>query len=156
VRLAGYVAPAVEREFNQSVDAMRAVGADVHLDLVTDGGVPAPADALATARCAVLPYRKHFGVSRVLMEAATVGTPVVGPEWGPNGSLIREYGLGLTADPADPAALRKAIFELCDDPHATAAYAANLSRYVQERGGARFRGTLRSAFGLMEPSPLPH
>jgi len=150
--VAGHLAPSIQDEFDHDVTRMRAVGADVEVDL-SGAEAPGPADVLIRGRCAVLPYRPHLGISRVMMEAASVGTPVVGPTWGPNGQLIREYGLGLAVDPKDPVALREAILELSEDPQAGSAYEPGLARYVEERGGAHFQEEVRSAFGLTGSRP---
>jgi hypothetical protein len=148
VTVAGHVSPAMHQDFESGVARMRQAGNHVEIAISAGGEVPAPADVLVRARCAVLPYRPHLGISRVLMEAAAVGTPVVGPAWGANGWLIREYGLGLTVDPEDPVALREAILQLTEDPDAAAAYAPALARYAEERSGAGFRREVRSVFGL--------
>jgi glycosyltransferase involved in cell wall biosynthesis len=148
LRIAGHVAPGVRGDFDECVERMRASGAKLELHLDGQGDVSSPADALADARCTVLPYRPHFGLSRVMYEAAALGTPVVGPSWGSVGHLIREYGLGLVVDPADPVALREAILELTEDPEGPARYAPGLARYAADRGGSRFGEQLQQVFGL--------
>jgi len=148
VRIAGRAAPSILGELKDSVERMRAAGAEVELELdfVDRGGDPLL--ALSQARCAVLPYRTHFGISRVLFEAALAGTPVVGPSWGATGHRIREYGLGLTADPTDPAALRQAILNLIEDPEAPETYGPALADYAEKMGGRQFRNEIRRGFGL--------
>jgi len=92
---------------------------------------------LSTARCALLPYVDHWGMSRVLLEAASVGTPVIVPNQGLLGHLVRTHGLGYTVDAADPVALRAAILRLTDDPslveHHQDALRQWSARYSQER-----------------------
>ena len=146
--VAGRVASSVRKDFDAGVGRIRAAGVDVELALSATGDAPEPADVFVRARCAVLPYRNHLGISRNLMEAASMGTPVVGPSFGANGRLIRDFGLGLAVNPEDPKALRAAILELTHDESSAAAYAPGLARYAEERSGTRFRDAVRSVFGL--------
>jgi hypothetical protein len=151
--VAGRVAPSVRRDFDDGVARIRAAGVDVELAVSATGDAPEPTDIFVRARCAVLPYRNHLGISRNLMEAAAMGTPVVGPSFGANGRLIRDFGLGLAVNPEDPKALRAAILELTQDESSAATYAPGLARYAEERSGTRFRDAVRSVFGLADSSP---
>lgn len=153
LRVAGRVSPSVRGRFDADVERIRAAGVDVELALAAAESAPQPQDLFARARCVVMPYRRQPGVSRNLMEAAATGTPVVGPTYGANGWLIREYGLGLSVNPGDPEALRAAILELTQDASSASAYAPGLARYAEERSGTRFRETLRSVFGLTDSRP---
>jgi hypothetical protein len=51
--------------------------------------------ALASARCALLPYHRHSGMSRVLLEACSAGTPVIADNFGLLGYLVRTHGPGI-------------------------------------------------------------
>lgn len=150
VLVAGHVAPNSEESVRRGAERMRAAGVDLELRLGWVARLEDALLALASARCAVLPYRRHPGTSRVMTEAAAVGTPVVGPDWGLAAFYIREYGLGLAVDPTDPARLREAILELSEDPDAPRRYAAGLRRYTEEVGGRRFGEAVRSAFGPLQ------
>ena len=113
VVLAGEVEPGFEEDVRHQADAMRKSGADVDLRLHRH----AESEGLRTvagARCVLLPYLNHYTGSRVLLEAATVGTPVVAHRRGLLGHLVRENRLGLAVDCSDPAAFREAILELAD------------------------------------------
>lgn len=68
---------------------------------------------LARARCAVLPYPLHNGMSRVLLEACSARTPVVVHNRGLLGHLVRSNGLGYAVDCTEPWALNQAIRRLC-------------------------------------------
>ena len=113
VVLAGEVEPGFEEDVRHQADAMRKSGADVDLRLHRH----AESEGLRTvagARCVLLPYLNHYTGSRVLLEAATAGTPVVAHRRGLLGHLVREHRLGLAVDCSDPAAFREAILELAD------------------------------------------
>lgn len=91
--------------------------------------------ALASANCAVLPYRRHTGMSRVLLEAASVGTPVVVADFGLLAHLTRSAGLGVVARTDEPANLRAGLDALAARPPTraqTVRLAAFASRYDEE------------------------
>ena len=99
---------------------------------------------LGAARCAVLPYPRHAGMSRVLVESAATGTPVVAHDWGLLGHLVRTHGLGVTVDSSDAAALRTAVLSLSETDaqrryaHALARFAARCCFRARVHGGKRF------------------
>jgi glycosyltransferase involved in cell wall biosynthesis len=139
--LAGDLAPGFEDEFAGVVGRMRTTGAILTLlpsrQEESDG-----LTLLAAARCAVLPYVSHYGMSRVLLEAACAGTPVVASRQGLLGHLVQKFGLGASVDVRSPVAMRHAIDTLChdDDTWQQSHLAAHAfaRRYAQER----FRDTL--------------
>jgi glycosyltransferase involved in cell wall biosynthesis len=144
MRIAGAVEEGFEAALADSVAAMRLAGADVdlrdHHHAESDGlGV------LAAARCAVLPYPQHLGMSRVLVEAAAVGTPVLVHDFGMLGHLVRRHGIGRTVDCTDSAAFRAALLEFAsvdrrdDYEPALAAFAARFS-------SSRFRWAVTAPF----------
>jgi len=102
----------------------------------------------AAADVALAPYIHHVGSSGVLLLAAAHGVPVVSQAAGLMGRTVAANRLGLTADPADPAALAAALEAfLGEDPPASwdreAGY-AYARRHTQER----FAETL---FGALDP-----
>lgn len=110
---------------------------------------------LREARCVVLPYLRHYTASRVLLEAATVGTPAVAHHHGLLGYLVRQHGLGLAVDCADPGALRAAVLSLTDGPDRTSAYAGSLERFAEAHSAERFARSLDGPFptGVVAGSP---
>lgn len=102
---------------------------------------------LAGANCVILPYPCHLGMSRVLLEACAVGTPVVAHHFGLLGHLVRAHGLGLSVDCTDPHALRTAVLALTD-PAQPAAYAKALEAFSARYSSDRFRAALFSGIGL--------
>jgi hypothetical protein len=94
--------------------------------------------ALASARCAVLPYPRHDGMSRVLVEACSVGTPVIVHDYGLLAHFVRRYGLGLVVDCNDSRAFRDALLELTTNADATEHHAASLSGFAARFSRERF------------------
>jgi glycosyltransferase involved in cell wall biosynthesis len=105
-------------------------------------------DSIARSRAALLSFGWVPAGSRVLLEAAAAGTPVIGSTKGAVGHLIRTHGLGVTVDPDDPGALRNAIQELTADPAAPERYGEGLRSYAKRLNGDSYRRGIRRAFGL--------
>jgi glycosyltransferase involved in cell wall biosynthesis len=106
-------------------------------------------ELLAGATCALLPYPGHSGMSRVLLEASSVGTPVIAHEFGLLGHLVRVNKLGLSVDCRDPRALRTALVTL-SDPARSAAYAGALNGFSARYSPESFRAALVSGLGLRQ------
>jgi glycosyltransferase involved in cell wall biosynthesis len=100
---------------------------------------------LAQANCALLPYPRHDGMSRVLLEACTVGTPVVVHDRGLLGYLVRRHSLGRTVDCRDARELRRAILELAETG-AGATYRASLAQFASCFSAERFRRAVAAPF----------
>jgi glycosyltransferase involved in cell wall biosynthesis len=101
---------------------------------------------LARGRCAVLPYPRHDGMSRVLLEACAVGTPVIVHDRGLLGYLVRRYELGRVVDCTDPRQLRDAIAELTRDG-ASESYRAALADFALRFSVERFEQAVLAALG---------
>jgi glycosyltransferase involved in cell wall biosynthesis len=84
-------------------------------------------------------------MSRVLVEACSVGTPVVVHDRGLVGYLVRRHGLGHAVDCQDAGSLRRAILELASGD-AAAAYQDNLTRFASRFSPDLFRRALVSVF----------
>jgi glycosyltransferase involved in cell wall biosynthesis len=139
--LAGVVDPPdFEPELTRLAQAMEQVGVEVDLRPRHHSELEG-LEVLASACCAVLPYPRHAGMSRVLVEAASVGTPVVADRFGLLGHLVRTHRLGLAVDATDPPALRAAVLELAD-PERAASYAEALARFAARFTRERFREAL--------------
>jgi glycosyltransferase involved in cell wall biosynthesis len=108
---------------------------------------------LARAKCAVLPYPLHDGMSRVLVEACSVGTPVVVHDRGLLGYLVRRYGLGHAVDCHDAGALRRAVLELVGADNAD--YADNLGRFASRFSAEAFENSLTPIFLAGNGAPPP-
>jgi len=114
--------------------------------------------ALGSARCAVLPYPRHDGMSRVLVEACAVGTPVIVHDYGLLAHLVRRHGLGLVVDCNDSRAFREALVELTTNADATERYAPALrgfaARFSRERFAEAVSRPFRDEAGAaIEPRP---
>jgi glycosyltransferase involved in cell wall biosynthesis len=140
VVLAGTVEPGYMSELNEHTAAMEAAGVDVELRARHHSELEG-LQALASARCALLPYPRHAGMSRVLVEACSVGTPVVADGFGLLGHLVRRHRLGLAVDCADPRALREAVLSLADAER-SASYSEPLARFAARFTPERFRAAL--------------
>lgn len=146
VTIAGSPAPEYREQLEQELDEMRTGGirVDAQLRRISDAEA---ATSLASARCAVLPYVDHYGSSGVLAEAAALGTPVVSTEEGLLGHTVREYGLGLTIDPTDAAALRSAILEL-NQKGSDERFVPGMNRYLEAHSPEAFARAARTGIGL--------
>lgn len=133
-------------ELHRLAAAMEASGVEVELHTHHHSEL-AGIEALASALCAVLPYRRHAGMSRVLVEACSVGTPVVADRFGLLGHLVRTHGLGIAVDSSDPVSLREAVLELTD-PERASSYADALARYAAQFTPERFRTALLEGLRL--------
>lgn len=144
--LAGSAEASYLPELERHAAIMAASGVDVDLrpqqHSEIDGLV-----VLASANCAVLPYPLHSGMSRVLLEACTVGTPVVAHRFGLLGHLVRAHGLGLSVDCTNPRELRTAVMTLAD-PARSAAHAKALEAFSARYAPDRFRAALLAGLGL--------
>ena len=57
-------------------------------------------------KCLVLPYRKHYGSSGVMLQALSAGRPVLVPDVGLLARRVKSHGLGLTYQADDWTNLR--------------------------------------------------
>jgi glycosyltransferase involved in cell wall biosynthesis len=110
-------------------------------------------EVLSRVRAAVLPYVGHVGMSRVLLEAAAVGTPVVAHLDGLVGYLVATRGLGVVADCRDPAALAAAVRKLSDDPGSAEQYGEALRRFAADHSSRRFATAVGEPFAPSRRSP---
>ena len=145
--LAGYVEPEYRLELDRQIELLKAAG--VRLDLrdhihSEEEGVR----VLSRARCVVLPYHRHAGMSRVLLEAAVARTPIVVHDYGLLAHLARTEGIGVTVDADDPVALRTAVTRFAEDPELTRSYAAALERFAERYSRAAFVSSLRGPLAL--------
>lgn len=145
VVLAGTVEPGFLPDLRHHVREMERGGATVELRARPHGELEG-LDLLAGARCALLPYHRHGGMSRVLLEACAVGTPVVVHDHGMLGHLVREHRLGRVVDCGKPAELRQAILALAGSRAVNSDRTADLARFAARHSRERFRAVLSSVF----------
>ncbi|HKL20615.1 MAG TPA: hypothetical protein VJ904_02340, partial [Tichowtungia sp.] len=107
--------PSYAHEFQASVAEVRDLGSlDIHVEtgFVSDGKMMA---MFEQADLILMPYTRPEYSSGILALAAKADTPVLGPQDGLLGRLIRENGLGLAAE-LTPETLEKPVTldeELC-------------------------------------------
>jgi glycosyltransferase involved in cell wall biosynthesis len=108
VTLAGKPVRGYEEQLAEHVQRMRAAGAEVDL---RDRWIELDEllSVLSHAQVVAAPYPRHRGSSRLIVEAAAVGTPVVADRYGLLGRQVREHRIGLTVDCAQPRELRRAL-----------------------------------------------
>jgi glycosyltransferase involved in cell wall biosynthesis len=131
---------------NQRIRQLREAGirAELRLGRLDERGC---LEMLHDSGVAVLPYPRHFGMSRVLLEATHVTTPVVVNAFGLLGHLVEAYGIGVTTDVTEPALLSSALFEaerLPGDPD----FADRCARFASDHTYQRFRTELRAGLGI--------
>ncbi len=156
VVIAGRPEPGYAAQLDRELERLRRGGVrlEAHLGWIEDQ------DALglrAGVACVVIPYVGHKGTSRVLVEAATAGTPVVAHASGLVGAQVRDRGLGTCVDVRDPAALRAAILELTDDATAVAGHAPALRALAAASTPQAFGAAVREPFargGIREAAPV--
>jgi glycosyltransferase involved in cell wall biosynthesis len=145
--LAGRVADGYGDRLLRAVERMRAAGAEVELrDWFQDE--EEYRQVLASARCVALAYPRHYGMSRVLVEAASAGTPVIAGEWGLVGHLVRKYGIGMAVDPTDRRAMRRSLVELCEDDAAPARFAPALANFASRYRWSAFVDAITRGLAL--------
>ena len=150
VTLAGPAGPEFLPRVEAYVSEMRRRGATVDLRARRYSELDG-LRALAGSRCAVLPYPRHAGMSRVLLEAASVGTPVVVHDRALLGYLVRRHALGLAVDCHDPRALRRAIMNLTEGATRVEEYADSLARFSARFSTDNFERALLAPFTRAPP-----
>jgi glycosyltransferase involved in cell wall biosynthesis len=101
-----------------------------------------------------MPYQDHFGMSRVLVEAATVATPVAVHANGLLAYLVRTHGLGLAVDCSDAEAFARAL-EGLTAADAPAARPQALRRFAERYSRAAFERALHAAVAGAPAAPRP-
>lgn len=145
ITIAGEGNPAFIPRLNELVAEMRRAGTTVELRAHRHSEVEG-LHALARAKCAVLPYPSHDGMSRVLLEACSVGTPVIVHNRGLLGHLVRRHGLGRAVDCRDADAFYRAIIELAGEGDAAVEYRDNLVRFASRFSPDRFERAVLGVF----------
>lgn len=111
VSLVGPVAPGYEGAVRRLVSQLREAGAAVTTSFrwYSEDEIYA---LLSSASCVVAPYTRHVGMSRVLVEAASAGVPIVADEYGLLGHWVRERHLGVAVDSSDARAFAEALAQI--------------------------------------------
>ncbi|MGH3001565.1 MAG: glycosyltransferase [Gaiellaceae bacterium] len=143
--LVGALDPAFTGRFDVLVEELRRSGVELDLRLHHHEERAALA-LLSAAQVAVLPYVGHVGMSRVLLEAAACGTPVVAHDSGLLGHLVRTRNLGAAVDCRDPSALAAAIRGFLGDPGAPERHAAALRDFAAGYDSDRFADAVLAPF----------
>lgn len=144
IRFVGAIAPNFRSTFNCHVQSLRSVGTDVKVlgALESDD---AYLGVIRQALCSIIPYPRHIGMSRVLLESAKMHTPVIAHDWGLLGYLVRRYGLGMTVDCHNSREFRSALDRMAE-PSAQAEYAPNLTYFAEQYTLNEFKRRLRTVW----------
>jgi glycosyltransferase involved in cell wall biosynthesis len=143
--LAGNVEPQFANRLETLVAEMRGAGVEVDLRArahTEEEGL----GVLARARRTLVPYPRHYGMSRVLLESAVAGTPVIANRSGLIGRLVEEHGLGEAVDCADAAAFAATI-RLGMESEPDAVQADWLRRFAARYSADSFCRAVRRPFG---------
>jgi len=133
-------------QLNNDVQRMQQAGATVELRLTYHTEQDALA-LLGSVTCTVMPYHRHFGMSRVLLESCLVGTPIIVHNFGLLAHLVTHYGLGLSVDCDDPLAFADAIEHVTDRNHwLTYSYACQ--NFAKLFTSTQFSKSIYNALGL--------
>lgn len=100
--------------------------------------------ALALQECDVVlaPYQRTEGSSGVIGHAARVGKPVIGPQSGLIGELIRDYELGKALDATHVEEIAKGLTTFVEETEYESLSAHGREEYVRERSPTLFVRTL--------------
>ncbi len=96
----------------------------------------------AMADVVLVPYQRHVGNSGVLMRAAAAGVPVLGPDYGLLGHLIRRHRLGLAIDTTSPRALAMGIERFLGQDPASLIDAARADALARRNDARAFGATI--------------
>jgi glycosyltransferase involved in cell wall biosynthesis len=105
---------AIHHEMTEAMAALRRRDAlqVVHLDtFVSDEEMHS---LFRAAALVLVPYQRHVGSSGVVVRAAAAGVPVLGPDYGMLGTLIRDRRLGLSVDTTQPAEIARGLARFLD------------------------------------------
>jgi glycosyltransferase involved in cell wall biosynthesis len=144
VRLMGAVDPGYTASFREAAARIRSSGAEVEVCDSWQSNAEYLAH-LGRACCSIIAYPRHIGMSRVLLESAAVGTPIVAHNWGLLGHLVKSFGLGIATDCRDPVAFRSALDRFAE-PHDRLQYAQALAAFAATYSEASFRERLRAVW----------
>lgn len=107
--LAGAIDPAERDTIQRQVAHLEAHGTVQCIVIDRFIRDPEIQDLMQATDLALLPYQHHVGMSNVLVRAAAVPVPVLGPDYGLVGALIRNRKLGLAVDTTRPDVLADGI-----------------------------------------------
>lgn len=148
--IAGETSEAFAPLLDAYVAEMQRGGATVELRTERHDEV-AGLQALAGARCVLLAYERQYGMSRVLLEACSVGTPVIVHDRGLIGHLVKRYRLGRAVDCRNARQFRAAILEMTREG-AHEAYARSLESFAQRYSADRFEQAVLAPLAALDPS----
>jgi glycosyltransferase involved in cell wall biosynthesis len=91
----------------------------------------------------ILPYQDFLGSSGVMFQALCYGLPVVVPDYGLMGYLVKKYNLGRTYESGNPSSLMKVFDEFKESPFN---FEENIKNYMNSQSTDNFKKVLVNAF----------
>ena len=137
--------PGEQAEVERLRDALARRGALFETDSYL-AGYEAARRFLAAADCVVLPYRRHYVSSGVMLQALHAGRPVLVPDRGLMAWRTTGFGLGRTYPEASFEGLVREFGALHGDGYR--AYAPRIEAFLQHFTKERTEAALRCAFGF--------
>jgi hypothetical protein len=102
----------------------------------------------------VLPYRKYYGSSGVMLQALDYGIAVLAPDIGIIGHRIKKYGLGITYDDKDASSLNSQFDYFKELNPKT--FEDNIKNYMNYQSTEQLKVVLINAFtGAEKPVRIP-
>lgn len=153
VKFAGPINENYAAQLDRAVGRLERRGIEIRVEnnWITDAEVP---NLLAGARVSAIPYPRHFGMSRVLLEAAAAGIPVVGNEFGLIGRLINDHQLGMAVNTNDPHEFALALDQSLGP--VSNSDADRQSAFVANYGRTAFIDAMRSVVRMVESPGYRH
>ncbi len=84
------------------------------------------------------PYQRHIGMSGILLLAAAATTPVLGPDYGLMGAMIRHHQLGLTVDTTSAQAIASGLKHCLSQAPETLCSPQHMYAFAQQNRAERF------------------
>jgi hypothetical protein len=109
---------------------------------------------MSAASCAILPYRRHYVSSGVMLQALQAGRPVLVPERGLMGWRTQQFGLGRTFAEGSYEGLRREALRLTSET--SSARGPQIDDFMRFFGRERVAAAVLHALGLGgAPAPAP-
>ena len=109
-------------------------------------GLEAGRRLFAAARCVVLPYRRHYGSSGVMLQALDAGRPVLVPTPGLMAARASAFGVGRSYPEGSFQAMRAGFETLCRE--GPDGYRRRIRSFMAHFRRDEVERALRHAFGL--------
>lgn len=90
----------------------------------------------------ITPYRRHVGMSAVIVRSAAAGKPVLASDYGLLGEVVRREGLGMTIDSSRPEEIARAMADIARQEHVPGFDPEAARRFAARNSAEAFGRTL--------------